>query len=60
MNLNYLNTIGMNGIKLIFDPESQKLYQQQSNGTMVLSDMQFANASQSMDAQPMSNHQSQQ
>ena len=56
MNLNYLNTIGMNGIKLIFDPESQKLYQQQSNGTMVLSDMQFANASQSMDAQPISNH----
>lgn len=40
-----MNTIGMNAIKLIFDPESQRLYQQEGNGNFVVSDMQFANGS---------------
>lgn len=44
-----MNTLGMNAIKLVYDPESQQLYQQESNGNFVVSDMQLA-ASQTLDS----------
>lgn len=45
-NLDHQESMGLAGLHLIFDPDSQKVYQKDSNGKLYLSEFQLLDQNQ--------------